>query len=183
MEQRQATPPSLTEDTATTQRNMTMTTQQQNDDRTVAELARAWILSWDKATSDETFVFEDKFGDFYDWEAQDVMLYDDADPEHQLFRRVADYQAAFEPTFNQLKRAEHWLALEPEVVHSSDLASSYLIFLARLTTADDTLVCLRCTNALVWRRTSNGWRIVRDHTSSVALTPEEMEAAVVATGA
>lgn len=80
-----------------------------------------------------------------------------------------------------LKRAEHWLALEPDVVHSGDLASSYLIFLARLTTADGTLVCLRCTNALVWRRTSVGWRIVRDHTSSVALAPDEMEAAVAAT--
>ena len=158
-----------------------MTTPPQNDDRTVAELARAWVLNWDKAASDEAFVFEDKFGDFYDWEAQDVMLYDDADPERRLFRLVADYQAAFEPTFNQLKRAEHWFALEPDVVHSGDLASSYLIFLARLTTADDTLVCLRCTNALVWRRTNNGWRIIRDHTSSVTLTPEELEVAVATT--
>jgi ketosteroid isomerase-like protein len=149
-----------------------------NDERNVASRTREWVFGWDRAEEDGEFVFRDTFGHLYDWHGTDNLYYDNFDPEHRIARSVAEYESIWEPIFNQLRTAEHWIAREPDVTRSGDFASAYVVFIARLTTADGTVIGNRATSALVWRRTRGGWRIMRDHTSSVLLTPEELAEAI-----
>ncbi|MGV2921827.1 hypothetical protein [Streptomyces alfalfae] len=144
----------------------------------MARRTREWVFGWDRAEDDGTFVFRDTFGHLYDWHGRDTLYYDDFDPEHRIARSVAEYESIWEPVFNQLRRAEHWIAREPDVARSGGFASAYVVFIARLTRADGAVVGSRTTSALVWRRTRDGWRITRDHTSSVLLTPRELAAAI-----
>ncbi|MFI7708489.1 hypothetical protein [Nonomuraea sp. NPDC049480] len=41
--------------------------------------------------------------------------------------------------------------------------------MARLETLDGTVTGIRTTTSLVWRLTDSGWRIIREHNSSVVV--------------
>ncbi|CAM5370149.1 hypothetical protein SALBM135S_08558 [Streptomyces alboniger] len=144
----------------------------------MARRTREWVFGWDRAEGDGQFVFRKTFGHLYDWHGKDTLYYDDFDPEYRIARSAAEYESIWEPVFNQLRTAEHWIAREPDVVRSGAFASAYVVFIARLTRADGTVIGTRATSALVWRRTGDGWRIMRDHTSSVVLSPQELAAAI-----
>ncbi|WP_369211862.1 YybH family protein [Streptomyces flavofungini] len=149
-----------------------------DDERELTRRARSWVFGWNRAEDSGEFVFRDTFGHLYDWHGKGTLYYDDADAQHRIARSAAEYESMWEPVFNGLRAAEHWIAMEPDVVLSGDLASVYLGFVARITGADGTVTGLRATSALVWRRTRDGWRITRDHTSSFTLTPDELASAI-----
>lgn len=130
---------------------------------TIAELQQSWILRWDKTEGQQLPGFRDVFADYYDFDA-DVILFDDFDPQRRVFRSVQDYADAFWPTFQQLISAEHAIELAPKVTVDGDFAATFMVFIAVLVTADGTELANRATNSQVWRRTSAGWRIIRDHT-------------------
>ncbi|NYI98584.1 ketosteroid isomerase-like protein [Streptomonospora nanhaiensis] len=133
---------------------------------TVARLHREWIHRWDRREGDPEFDFTTVFADFYDFEADDVILFDDADPERRVFRDAAAFGRAFAPMFAALRRAEHAVEEGPEVLVSDRLAASRMVFVARLTAADGAVSALRALNSQVWRRGDDGrWRIVRDQTA------------------
>ncbi|WP_338763377.1 nuclear transport factor 2 family protein [Nocardia vulneris] len=135
----------------------------------VAATHLRWLWGWDRKPGDPPFDFRAVQGEFYDWAAEDVLLYDDADPEHRVARSAEEYRSRWEPVFDQLVAADHRLADGPHVLMSGDLAASRLVFIARLVSADGTETGLRATSSLTWRRGVAGWRIVWDHTSSVIL--------------
>jgi ketosteroid isomerase-like protein len=137
----------------------------------VAAAHLRWLWGWDRAQDDPPFDFRAIQGEFYDWTVADALLYDDADPEHRVARSAEKYRAIWEPVFNRLTIAEHRLADGPHVLASGDLATSRLVFVARLVSADGTETGLRATNSLVWRHSAGKWRIMWDHTSSTTLDP------------
>lgn len=138
------------------------------DEEMVASAHERWLAGWDRESGAAPFDFRAVQGEFYDWQADDLLLYDSADPAHRVARSADEYRSWWEPVFTGLAAAEHELADGPHVLVSGDLAASRLIFLARLVAADGTETRLRATSSLVWRRTSAGWRIAWDHTSSVS---------------
>ncbi len=103
-----------------------------------------------------------------------MIFFDEADPELRTFRRVQDYADAFWPGFQALRRADHAIEAEPEVIVSGDLAAGRMVFIAVLTTAEGETTHLRCLNSLVWRRTADrDWHIVRDQTAVLPIPAEQ----------
>lgn len=146
---------------------------------TVAALHRSWILTgWEYKASDGPFSFREKLGVYYDFSSPDVVLYDDFDPQHRIVRSAADYGAIWEPNFAALHSAHHRVALGPFVTLSGDLASSTLQFVARLEKKDGSVTGIRTLSSLVWRRGTAGWKIVREHNSSVIIPPAQLAAAM-----
>lgn len=132
-------------------------------EETIAALQQSWILHWDKVEGQDLPPFREVFAEFYDFDA-DVILFDDFDPQRRVFLTVQDYADAFWPSFQQFASAEHAIDVAPRVTVDDDLAATFMIFIAVLVRADGSQIANRCTNSQVWRCTSAGWRIIRDHT-------------------
>jgi ketosteroid isomerase-like protein len=139
------------------------------------ELHREWILvGWDKPVAGQAWDFREKLGKYYDWEAGDVVLYDDMAPDFRVARSPEEYRALWEKSFHALRRANHLVLNGPETIIGDDLATSTLEFAARLEPAEgQPIVSIRARSTLVWRCAGDGWKIVREHNSTRRITPEE----------
>ncbi|MCG8923064.1 nuclear transport factor 2 family protein [Lentzea sp. CC55] len=145
-----------------------------NDERVIADLHERWVFGWDRREGDEPFDFRRVFGEFYDFGAPDVRLYDDFDPEHRVATSAAAYGEIWTPAFQGMTSAHHAVDDGPHVLVSGDLAASTLRFAARIATPD-AVTDIRTTTSLVWRRTPDGWRIVREHNSTQTLPAGELD--------
>ncbi|WP_207480818.1 Cif family virulence factor [Arenibaculum pallidiluteum] len=140
-------------------------------------LHREWILvGWERQEGDGPFSFRDKLGKYYDWSSPEVILYDDFDPQHRITRSAAEYGAIWEPPFSAMRSARHGVVFGPEVIQEGGLAHSTLQFAARLEGGDGTVTGIRTLSSLAWRCTGEGWRIVREHNSSVVVPDGELQA-------
>ena len=143
------------------------------------ELHREWILvGWEKRRGDPPFDFRQRLGHLYDWNSRDVRLYDDFDPQHRVARSASEWASIWTAPFTALKAARHSVLDGPDVVDGGTLSASTLEFAARLETADENIVGIRARSSLVWRCTSTGWRIVREHTSTRRVSQQEIDAMV-----
>lgn len=147
-------------------------------DETIAALHRNWVFGWERNVGDPPFSFRQTFGPYYEWDSAGVILYDDFDPEHRVARSATEYGAIWEPNFHALRTVHHRVADGPHVVRSGALAASTLVFVARIEAVDGAVTGIRTTTSLVWRRTDDGWRIVREHNSTVVVPSEEIDAAM-----
>ena len=161
----------------------TSTTDDSGPASTVGHQHVNWVFGWERAEGDPPFDFEERFADYYAWEATDGIFYDDFDPEHRVARSALAYGEIWEPTFNTLRRARHAVFSGPDVVAGDDLAASSLTFVAVIEPQGGGATGIRTTTSLVWRRTSAGWRIVREHNSSVVVPTAEVEPYLAASAA
>lgn len=139
------------------------------------ELHKEWILvGWDKPVAGQAWDFREKLGKYYDWEASDVVLYDDMAPDFRIARSPEEYRGLWEASFQALRRAHHLVLDGPETIIGADLATSTLEFAARLEPAEgQPIVSIRARSTLAWRCTGDVWKIVREHNSTRRITPEE----------
>ncbi|GGP88794.1 hypothetical protein GCM10010233_00250 [Streptomyces pseudogriseolus] len=151
------------------------------DEQLIADLHGRWVFGWERVEGDPLFDFRRVFGDFYDAESPDVRLYDDFDPEHRVAASAAEYGSIWEPVFRRAVSVRHAVVDGPHVVAGHDMAASTLIFVARVTLPDAT-TDIRTTTSLVWRRTRDGWRIVREHNSSQVLPAGALDGRLPAPG-
>ncbi|SES07433.1 SnoaL-like domain-containing protein [Lentzea xinjiangensis] len=140
----------------------------------IADLHRRWVFGWDRREGDAPFDFRRTFGEFYDFDSPDVRLYDDFDPEQRVATTAAGYGSIWEPAFRGMLSAHHAVDDGPHVIAGDDLAASTLRFVARIATPGST-TDIRTTSSLVWRRTPDGWRIVREHNSTAVLPAGELD--------
>ena len=145
---------------------------------TVTERHRNWVFGWEREHGDGRFEFRETFRDFYDWESEDVILYDDFDPEHRVARSPREYGAIWDVHFNHMRSVAHVIVDGPAVIEQGDLAASRLVFVARLEPLLGEVTGIRTTTSLVWRRTEGRWRIVREHNSTVVIPVHEAEEAL-----
>lgn len=141
----------------------------------VTELHREWILvGWDKPVPGQPWDFREKLGKYYDWDAGDVILYDDLAPEFRVAHSPEEYRTLWEPSFQAMNRADHLLLNGPDTIGGGDLATSTLEFAGRLEPPENQpIVSIRTRSTLVWRCTPDGWKIVREHNSSRTITASE----------
>lgn len=150
-------------------------------DTSVAALSQDWILvGWERKAGDGLLDFRQKLGKYYDWSSLDVVLYDDFDPQHRVVHGPAAYGTIWEPGFSVLNTAHHRLAMGPFVLSSGDLAVATLQWVARFESKDGKVTGIRSFTTLAWRCTGDGWKIVREHNSSVVLPPGQVDAAMAA---
>ena len=149
----------------------------------VAALHREWILvGWERKPGDGPLDFRRKLGKYYDFTDPDVLLYDDFDPQHRVVRSAAAYGAIWEPAFSALRSARHRVSIEPAVLVDDALATSTLQFEARLESEAGKVTGIRTLSSLVWHATEAGWKIVREHNSTVVVPVGEVEANLNADG-
>jgi ketosteroid isomerase-like protein len=141
----------------------------------VSELHKEWILvGWDKPVAGQSWDFREKLGKYYDWDANDVMLYDDMAPDFRIARSPEEYRALWESSFQALSRANHLVLDGPEAIIGNELATSTLEFAARLESAgSQPIISIRARSTLVWRCAGDGWKIVREHNSTRRITDAE----------
>lgn len=144
----------------------------------VAGLHREWVFGWERNAGDAPFSFRETFDRFYDWSFEAVMLYDDFDPEHRVAHSPAEYGEIFEPIIGSTRNLNHRIADGPHVLVSGGLAASRLVFEARIETGEGELMGIRTTTSLVWHLADDGWRIVREHNSTVEIPADQVEAIV-----
>jgi ketosteroid isomerase-like protein len=144
------------------------------DEQLIADLHSRWVFGWERDEGDPPFDFRRVFGDFYDFGAPGVRLYDDFDPEQRVATTAAEYGSIWEPVFRRAVSAHHAVDDGPHVVAGHDVAASTLTFVARITLPGAT-TDIRTTTSLVWRRTPDGWRIVREHNSSRVLPTGDLD--------
>ncbi|WP_395835520.1 YybH family protein [Archangium violaceum] len=137
----------------------------------VGALHREWILvGWEKQVGDGPFIFREKLGKYYDFSANDVVLYDDFDPQKRVAHSAKEYGSFWEPSFSALRSVHHRVVNGPDVASGSGgLAASTLEFEARIEAADGNVTNIRTRSSLVWRCSDAGWKIIREHNSSVVL--------------
>ncbi|MFD0305751.1 YybH family protein [Streptomyces sp. NPDC127119] len=145
-----------------------------NDEQAIAELHSRWVFGWERDDGDAPFDFRRTFGEFYDFDSPDVRLYDDFDAEQRVATTAARYGSIWEPAFREMVSAHHVVDDGPYVMADHDLAASTLTFVARITMPDGT-TDIRTTTSLVWRRTPDGWRIVREHNSTKVLPAGDLD--------
>lgn len=142
----------------------------------VKQLHRDWIMTWDKQPGDAPFDIRAKFGKYYDWDGQDVHLYDDFEPQRRVARSADEYGTFWAAPFTALKSARHGVINGPDAASGTgNLAASTLEFVARLEDADGKLVGIRTRSSLVWLCHADGWKIVREHNSSLPISPAETD--------
>ncbi|WP_435281564.1 YybH family protein [Streptomyces koelreuteriae] len=147
-----------------------------NPEQVIADLHVRWVFGWERDEGDPPFDFRRTFGEFYDFGSPDVRLYDDFDPEQRVATTAAGYGSIWEPGFRGMVSAHHAVDDGPHVIAGQELAASTLTFTARITLPDGA-TDLRTTTSLVWRRTPDGWRIVREHNSSKVLPAGTLDGA------
>ncbi|HUQ55585.1 nuclear transport factor 2 family protein [Lentzea sp.] len=145
-----------------------------DNDQVIADLHERWVFGWDRREGDEPFGFRRVFGEFYDFGSADLRLYDDFDPEHRVATTAAGYGSIWEPAFRGMLSAHHAVDDGPHALADGDLAASTLRFVARIVTPE-AVTDIRTTTSLVWRRTADGWRIVREHNSTEVLPKGELD--------
>ena len=149
----------------------------------VAALHREWILvGWERKAGDGPLDFRRKLGKYYDFTDPNVLLYDDFDPQHRVVRRAAAYGDIWEPAFSTLRSARHRVSIAPAVLVDGTLATSTLQFEARLESKAGQVTGIRTLSSLVWHATGAGWKIVREHNSTVEVPVGEVEANLSADG-
>jgi ketosteroid isomerase-like protein len=143
------------------------------------ELHRQWILvGWEKHRGDPPFDFRKRLGHLYHPDSSDVRLYDNFDPQHRVARSADEWAAIWTEPFSVLREARHSVLDGPDVIDGGSLSASTLEFAARLETAEGEVVGNRARSSLVWQCTSDGWKIVREHTSVRLVPREEIDAIV-----
>jgi ketosteroid isomerase-like protein len=145
------------------------------NDADIARLHRDWILiGWEKKEGDPPFVFRQQLAPYYDFSEKDLILYDDFDPQHRVARTADAWGDVWNQPFNTVVSAHHKVLSGPDILRSGLLAASYMTWAARLTPADRSAVGIRSTTSLVWRCGAGGWKIAREHTSSVRVDASEL---------
>ncbi|MQY46199.1 hypothetical protein GAO09_09065 [Rhizobiales bacterium RZME27] len=143
------------------------------------ELHREWIMvGWEKHRGDPPFDFRDRLGRFYHWDSDDIRLYDNFDPQHRVARSASEWSEIWTGPFAALVEARHSVVDAPAVIDGGNLSATTLEFAARLETADGEIVGNRARTSLVWQCTTDGWKIIREHTSVRLVSREEIDALV-----
>lgn len=141
-----------------------------------AALHESWILEgWEKRKGDQSFVFAEKLGRYYELGAPGV-YYDDLIPGQQTQKTPAAYGAIWEGPFNSMLSARHGISDGVQALVGEHVASTTLEFVAKLEAADGTLSAIFDRSQLGWECTGEGrWVIRHEHNSSRNATVEEIE--------
>ncbi len=147
--------------------------QRSTDSRTkIADLSRDWIeTGWRHRAEGERFDFRDRLEHYYDWNANDVILHDNADPQRRVAQSASDYARVWDELIPNLKALDNSLIEEPSILMAGDIAVATLRFESRFEDKDGSVQTVPTLATLVWRKTEAGWRIIREHGS--ALAPEK----------
>lgn len=141
---------------------------QDTDTAALSHLALDWVeIGW-RHTPEEPFNFRRRLERFYDWSSDDTQFFDDFDKERRVNMSVVQYAAIWDEVIPAMKRLTNVMVGEPRILVSSDLAVMSVQFISSFVTAEGEEGRAHTLSSLVWRRSGDGWRIIREHGSGLA---------------
>ena len=145
---------------------------EQNDIGVLNKMARDWVETGWRHTFDEPFDFRMRLGRFYDWSADGTRFFDDFDQQRRVNHHVAQYAAIWDGFIPRMKRLTNIMVGEPSTLVSSDLAVMSVQFVTSFIATDGHEGRAHTLSSLVWHRTPDGWRIIREHGSALNPNPQ-----------
>ncbi len=144
-------------------------TSQQPDDLDVLEnLARDWVETGWKHSSREPFNFRERLERFYDWSSSDTQFFDDFDRERRVNKTAAAYAAIWDSVIPSMETLTNHMFGRPSTIISGDLAVMSVQFVTRYKMPQGPVSEAHTLSSLVWRRSGDTWRIIREHGSGLA---------------
>lgn len=136
--------------------------------QTLNALAQQWVeVGWHHSP-EETFNFQRRLQQFYDWSPDGTQFFDDFDAERRVCTEAAHYAAIWDEHIPLMQRLTNIIVGSPSTLVSGDLAVMSVQFVTSYTTAEGISGKAHTLSSLVWRRSPEGWRIIREHGSSLA---------------
>lgn len=149
------------------QANVTDNASVESDIQTLNVLAQQWVeVGW-RHSPEEAFDFRRRLQRFYDWSPIGTQFFDDFDPERRVCTEVAHYAAIWDDRIPSMQRLTNVIVGSPRTLVSGDLAVMSVQFVTSYTTAEGISSKAHTLSSLVWRRSSEGWRIIREHGSGL----------------
>lgn len=134
------------------------------DEQAIRSLVEKWVgVGLDPKNNSQEQVAK-----FYDSASNDIVLYNNNDPQRQIENSVEEYSKSWSDFLQNNEILDRKLLEIYQVVVKGDLATS--VFRTELTVTGGRG---KATGAslvtLVWRRTPDGWRIIHEHSSALEL--------------
>ncbi|MGT2509485.1 nuclear transport factor 2 family protein [Cupriavidus basilensis] len=140
-----------------------------DDVQTLNALAQQWVeVGW-RHSPEEAFDFRRRLQRFYDWSPNGTQFFDDFDPERRISTEAARYAAIWDERIPSMQRLSNVIVGSPSTLVSGDLAVMSVQFVTSYTTAEGVSGKAHTLSSLVWRRSPEGWRIVREHGSGLTI--------------
>lgn len=137
------------------------------DAEAAAEVSRLTVNllenHWRRLPNEPEFSFKDRVGAYYDWSAKDVYFFDEGDGERVIARSTAELAEMADQGLRGVTFTSH-ADRAPDVVASGSLAvaTAYYTFEGM---APDGPVKQKMFDTIVWRKTTAGWKIIREQGS------------------
>ncbi|MFC6842175.1 nuclear transport factor 2 family protein [Xanthomonas theicola] len=139
-----------------------------DDVQALNALAQQWVeVGWHHLP-EEPFDFRRRLQRFYDWSPNGTQFFDDFDPERRVSTQVARYAAIWDERIPSMQYLSNVIVGSPSTLVSGDLAVMSVQFVTSYATSEGVSGKAHTLSSLVWRRTSEGWRIIREHGSGLA---------------
>jgi len=130
-------------------------------------LVQDWVeIGW-RHTPEAPFNFRERLEHFYDWSFEGTQFFDDFDQKRRVNMNVAHYAAIWDEVIPRMRRLTNVLVGRPSTLVSSDLAVTSVQFITSFVTAEGEEGRAHTLSSLVWRRSADGWRIIREHGSGL----------------
>lgn len=139
----------------------------QSDVTVLNKLVRDWVETGWRHTPEEPFDFRGRLERFYDWSFEGTQFFDDFDQKRRVNQDVAQYAAIWDEVIPRMRRLTNVMVGQPSTLVSSDLAVMSVQFVTSFVTAEGEEGRADTLSSLVWRRSADGWRIIREHGSAL----------------
>lgn len=134
----------------------------------VAQLHRDWLMiGWERDAGDPDFNFRKDLGKYYDFNSRDLNLFDDFDPELKVRNTADDYGKVRYGLVPKFKSVHHKITEQPGVVAAGPgYSHSVMEFVFEVTPKQGDVMHLISRTSILWRCTSDGWKIFKEHNSA-----------------
>lgn len=134
----------------------------------ITALTTRWVTRGWHLERGQKFDFRSLLADYYDWDARDAILHDNADVNRRLARSAAEYAAIWDDSLATLVALDNTVDDGPHVAVSGDLAVVDVCFSTRFEFDNGHVDVAPTRSSLALRRRDNRWRIFREHGSSLS---------------
>lgn len=134
----------------------------------VAELHRDWLMiGWERDAGDPEFNFRQDLGKYYDFTRSDLSLFDDFDPQLKVRNTAEDYGKVWYGMVPNFKSVHHKITEQPAVVAAGPgYSHSVMEFVFEVTPKAGQPMYLVSRTSILWRCTTEGWKIYKEHNSA-----------------
>ena len=133
----------------------------------IKELVTDWVTRGWHLQRGHTFDFRRQLEPYYEWDAEDAILHDNADPHRTIARSAAEYATIWDTSLTTLVALDNTVDDGPHVTVSGDLAVVDVCFSTTFEFGNGHVDVAPTRSTLALRRNGQRWNIFREHGSAL----------------